>query len=249
VGQKFGQHFLSSPGILDRIACLICSRAQLNIIEIGPGRGALTERLLGCAAHVTAIEIDRELVTHLRSRFAAAVNLDLVNADALTIDFAAYQPDVVAGNLPYYVATPLIERTVQSQLPGVFLIQKEVAQRLSAQPGSRDYGFLSVQTQLFATPELIFTVPPGAFKPPPKVDSAVVRLTPNDRRRELGIADSDQFIRFLSVCFKQKRKTLRNNLRGEFAIDAQPEARLRAEQLSLDQFAELWRRLAAPSPS
>jgi 16S rRNA (adenine1518-N6/adenine1519-N6)-dimethyltransferase len=161
----------------------------------------------------------------------------------LTVDFTSFQPDIVAGNLPYYVATPLIERAVRQQLRAVFLIQKEVAQRLAAQPGSRDYGFLSVQTQLFSEPELKFTVPPGAFKPPPKVDSAVVQLIPRDRAAELGITEPDAFLRFLSACFRQKRKTLRNNLRTEFAIDGHPEAQLRAEQLSLAQFADLFHRL------
>lgn len=197
----------------------------------------MTERLLGCASHVTAVEIDSELVAVLRSRFAS---LEVVEADALEIDFALYRPDVICGNLPYYVATPLIERTVRLGLPAVFLIQKEVAQRLAASPGSRDYGFLTVHIQLFARAELMFTVPPGAFQPPPKVDSAVVRLTPR-----AAPENSDEFIRFLSSCFRQKRKTLRNNLRGEYPIDGQAEASLRAEQLSLEQLHDLWRRIAA----
>lgn len=228
---------------MERIAALICGTNHPCVLEIGPGRGALTEKLLACASHVTAVEIDPELVSYLRSRFAGATNLDLVRADALEIDFAAHRPDIVAGNLPYYVATPLIERTVRLGFRGVFLIQKEVAQRLAASPGTRDYGFLTVQTQLFATPELQFTVPPGAFKPPPKVDSAVVRLTPRNRAGELGIEDVEAFLGFLSACFRQKRKTLRNNLRENFPIDGQPEAALRAEQVSLDGLAALWHRL------
>ncbi len=243
MAQKFGQHFLSSQAILDRIAGLICGTTRPHVLEIGPGRGALTEKLLACASRVTAVEIDPELTSHLRSRFAAAANLDLIQADALEVDFALHRPDIVAGNLPYYVATPLIERTIRVGLPGIFLIQKEVAQRLAARPGTRDYGFLTVQTQLFAMPELMFTVPPGAFKPPPKVDSAVVQLTPRNRAGELGIGDVEPFLAFLSACFRQKRKTLRNNLREIFPIDGHPEASLRAEQLSLDQFASLWDRL------
>jgi 16S rRNA (adenine1518-N6/adenine1519-N6)-dimethyltransferase len=233
LAQKFGQHFLTSPAILDRIAQLICGSGQPNILEIGPGKGALTERLLAGASYVTAVEIDPELTTYLQSRFSTAETLHLVNADALSLDFAVYHPDIVAGNLPYYVATPLIERTVRLGLPGVFLIQKEVAQRLAAKPGSRDYGFLTVQTRLFSTPELMFTVPPGAFKPPPKVDSAVVTLHPRDRSSELGIDDTDAFLHFLSIAFRQKRKMLRNNLRAEFPVDGHPEGQFRAEQLSL----------------
>ena len=203
----------------------------------------MTEKLLACAGRVTALEIDSGLAAYLESRFASVSNFHLLNADALTVDFASFHPDIVAGNLPYNVATPIIERTVRHGLPGVFLIQKEVAERLAAQPGSRDYGFLSVQTQLFADPELLFTVAPGSFRPPPKVDSAVVRLTPRDRPAELDIANTGDFLGFLSACFRQKRKTLRNNLRAEFPIDGQPEAPLRAEQLSLSQFADLYRRL------
>jgi 16S rRNA (adenine1518-N6/adenine1519-N6)-dimethyltransferase len=243
LAQKFGQHFLSSQPILDRIAGLICGSRKPNVLEIGPGRGALTEKLITSASRVTAVEIDLELTAYLRSRFAGVANLELIQADALEVDFALYRPDIIAGNLPYYVATPLIERSVRQGLPGVFLIQKEVAQRLAASPGSRDYGFLTVQTQLFAQPELMFTVPPCAFKPPPKVDSAVVRLTPRNRAGEMGIHDVEAFVSFLSACFRQKRKTLRNNLRESFSIDGQPESSLRAEQLSLDELAALWHRL------
>jgi len=243
LAQKFGQHFLSSQAILNRIAGVICGIGRPHVLEIGPGRGALTEKLLACASLVTAVEIDPELTAYLRSRFAGAANLEVIQADALEVDFALHRPDIVAGNLPYYVATPLIERTVRLGLPGVFLIQKEVAQRLAARPGTRDYGFLTVRTQLFAMPELMFTVPPGAFKPPPKVDSAVVGLEPRNRAAEMGIHDVELFLGFLSACFRQKRKTLRNNLRGSFPIDAHPEGSLRAEQLSLEELAALWHRL------
>ncbi len=219
------------------------SGQTLKSLKSDRAEWALTEKLIARAGRVTAVEIDPELTAYLRSRFAGVPNLELVNADALNIDFAQCRPDIVAGNLPYCIATPLIERAIRAGLPGVFLIQKEVAERLVARPGSRDYGFLSVQTQFFAKPELVFTVPPGAFKPPPKVDSAVVELTPRDGAPELGIGDSEAFLRFLSTCFRQKRKTLRNNLREEFSIEGQPEAQLRAEQLSLEDLAGLWHRV------
>ena len=234
--QKFGQHFLSDKDILNRIAGLVCAAARSVVLEIGPGRGALTERLLGCATRVIAVEIDSPLVEHLRERFRGASNLEVVEADALQVDFAAWRPEVIAGNLPYYVATPIIERSVRLGLPAVFLIQKEVAERLAAKPGTRDYGYLTVSTQIFAEPEIAFTVPPGAFRPPPKVDSAVVVLKP---RRDV---DGDpELLRFLSACFRQKRKTLRNNLRGEYAIDGHADANRRAEQLSLEELKKLWR--------
>jgi 16S rRNA (adenine1518-N6/adenine1519-N6)-dimethyltransferase len=214
-------------------------------VEIGPGRGALTERLVERVGHLTAIEIDPQLVIYLRSRFSAARNLEIVQADALDVDFAALSPEVISGNLPYYVATPLIERVVRGGWPGVFLIQKEVALRLAAGPGSRDYGYLSVATQLFSEPKVEFTVPPGAFRPAPKVDSAVVTLRPVARAAELGVGDVEGLLRFLSACFRQKRKTLRNNLRADYpGIEGQPEASLRAEQVSLPDLAGLWKRLA-----
>jgi 16S rRNA (adenine1518-N6/adenine1519-N6)-dimethyltransferase len=235
LAQKFGQHFLVSQAVLNRISALICGTGRPRVLEIGPGRGALTEKLLSGASHVTAVEIDPELAAYLRSRF---VDLELVEGDALKADFASYRPDIIAGNLPYYIATPLIERIVRLGIPGVFLIQKEVAERLTARPGSRDYGFLTVETQLFASAELMFTVPPGAFRPPPKVDSAVVRLTPRT-----PVEAAPELLEFLSSCFRQKRKTLRNNLRGSLPIDGQPEASHRAEQLSLEELTALWRRL------
>jgi 16S rRNA (adenine1518-N6/adenine1519-N6)-dimethyltransferase len=241
--QKFGQHFLSDPAILNRISQLICGDGKPVVLEIGPGRGALTERLIPCAQRVVAIELDPKLAGYLRGRFKGTPNLEVVNADALSVDFASWRPDIIAGNLPYYVATPLIERTVRLPMPAVFLIQKEVAQRLAAQPGTRDYGYLTAATQLFAQPEIAFTVAPGAFHPPPRVDSAVVILHPRDRAAEMGVIDREAFLRFLSDCFRQKRKMLRNNLRGEFPIEGQPEASLRAEQLSLEELAALWQRL------
>jgi 16S rRNA (adenine1518-N6/adenine1519-N6)-dimethyltransferase len=241
--QKLGQHFLASDATLVRIADLICRHADGRILEIGPGRGALTRKLIERSRAVTAIEIDSALALQLRTEFASVPNLEIVSGDAMDFDFRQWNVGLVAGNLPYYVATPLIEKTVRAGLPGVFLIQKEVAQRLAAGPGSRDYGFLSCTTQLFSDPVLVFTVAPGAFRPPPKVDSAVVQLTPADRSRELGIGDPEAFLKFLSACFRQKRKTLRNNLREAPSIASQPEAGLRAEQLSLAQFADLWRRL------
>jgi 16S rRNA (adenine1518-N6/adenine1519-N6)-dimethyltransferase len=243
--QKFGQHFLSDASILNRIAQLICGDGRPVVLEIGPGRGALTERLIPCASRVVAIEIDPKLAGHLRGRFKGTPNLEVVNADALLVDFTTWRPDIIAGNLPYYIATPLIERTIRLAMPAVFLIQKEVAQRLAAQPGTRDYGYLTVATQLFAQPEIAFAVAPGAFRPPPRVDSAVVVFDPRDRAAEMGVIDREAFLRFLSDCFRQKRKMLRNNLRGEFPIEGHPEASQRAEQLSLEELAALWRRLRA----
>jgi len=246
--QKLGQHFLAKGAILDRIARAACPGHEPLVIEIGPGRGALTGRLLERAERVVAVEIDRELVDYLASKFAGEPRLTILHADALETDLAQWGATVITGNLPYYVATPIIERVLAAGSGfdrAVFLIQKEVAARLAASPGSRDYGYLSVLTKLSADAEALFNVPPSAFRPPPKVDSTVIRLVPRDRTAELGISDPARFLEFVSRSFRQKRKTLRNNLAGTYGkelVDTWPEAGLRAEQLTLEKFAELYRR-------
>jgi 16S rRNA (adenine1518-N6/adenine1519-N6)-dimethyltransferase len=249
--QKLGQHFLTKGSILDRIAAVVCPAHEDLVIEIGPGKGALTEKLLKRAARVVAIEVDYELVDHLRRKFAGEPRLDIVHADVLQTDLAQWGGAPVAGNLPYYIASPIIAKTVRIEAAravprAVFLIQKEVARRLVACPGDHEYGYLTVQTALFADVRLLFEVKPGAFVPPPKVDSAVVLLEP--RVCDLGLTDHDAFLRFVGHCFRQKRKMLRNNLApiyGNPLIDAWPEATLRAEKLSLQQFAAMYRRLPA----
>jgi len=245
--QKLGQHFLTNASILERIAVAVCPAGEDLVIEIGPGRGALTEKLLRRAARVVAIEIDAALVEQLRTRFADEPRLEIVHADVLDIDLARWGRAPVAGNLPYYITSPILEKAVRLDVPrAVFLIQKEVAERLIAQPRHREYGYLTLQTAMFADTRLLFEVKPGAFRPPPKVDSAVVLLTPHSR--DLGVGDREAFRRFLSHCFRQKRKTLRNNLAGIYGketIDPWPEAGLRAEQITLEQFAEMYKRIVS----
>lgn len=245
--QKLGQHFLASASILERIAEAVCPEPVELVIEIGPGRGALTEKLLHRAARVVAIEVDPVLVEHLHSKYADNPRIAIVHADVLTVDLAVWGRVPIAGNLPYYITSPILEKAVRAGAPrSVFLIQKEVALRLTALPGDRDYGYLTVQTALFADVRRLFDVKPGAFRPPPKVDSSVVLLEPRDR--DLGIGDREAFLGFLSHCFRQKRKMLRNNLAGVYGkeiVDAWPEASMRAEQLALEKFAELYLRLPA----
>jgi 16S rRNA (adenine1518-N6/adenine1519-N6)-dimethyltransferase len=253
VARRFGQHFLARKSILDRIASAACDGGVPLVIEIGPGKGALTESLLERAEKVVAIEVDPYLVHYLRQKFSDLITqgrLVLVEGDVLKADLAAWGPAVIAGNLPYYITSPILERMfhISGQWTrAVFLIQAEVAERLAATPGTRDFGYLSVQTQLFARPEILFPVSRTAFRPPPKVDSAVVRLDPRDAMADLGIADAAGFLRFASACFRQKRKTLRNNLSAVYGerIDALPEARLRAEQMSIRDLAALYRRLTS----
>ena len=246
MGRRFGQHFLIRQSILERIAREACEDSAGLVVEIGPGRGALTTHLLPLAQRLIAVEVDPVLVQYLRSKFRASTNLEILENDILKVDLAALKPPVVAGNLPYYITSPIIEK-VLSLRPAVeravFLVQKEVAERLTAAPGSRDYGFLSVQTQLLSEAETLFIVPPAAFRPVPKVESAVVRLKP---RLETAVSDVRGFLRFAAMCFRQKRKTLRNNLLGGYdksILDAMPETKRRAEQMGIVELIELWGRL------
>lgn len=246
MGRRFGQHFLVRQSVLEHIARCACPDSCDLVVEIGPGRGALTAHLLPRSKRVIAIEIDPVLVQYLRSKFRAEPALEIVENDILKTDLSAWGPLVVVGNLPYYITSPIVEK-VLSLGPllarAVFLVQQEVAERLAASPGSRDCGYLSVQTQLLAEVEVLFPVPAAAFRPPPRVDSAVVRLTP---RVELPVADPAAFLKFAAAAFRHKRKTLRNNLLGSYdraKLDALPETKRRAEQLGLDELAALWRLL------
>jgi len=166
-------------------------------------------------------------------------------------DLNQWGPAIVTGNLPYYISTAILSRVLApgSLLGrGVFLVQKEVADRVTSAPGSRSYGYLSVESQLHADVRTLFDVHPSAFHPPPKVDSALIGFSLRCRAGELGIESDSAFLKFVRLCFRQKRKTLRNNLASVYqpqAIAACPEASLRAEQLSLEQFAALWKRLAS----
>jgi 16S rRNA (adenine1518-N6/adenine1519-N6)-dimethyltransferase len=243
--QKLGQHFLIKGSVLERIAAAACPPATDLVIEIGPGRGALTEKLLKRAARVIAVELDPFLVDHLRQKFAGEPRLQVIHADVLDTDLSQWGPAPVAGNLPYYITSPILQHSLRGNLPrAVFLMQREVAMRVVAKPGSRDYGFLTLQAALFATARLLFEVKPAAFHPPPKVDSAVVLFEPH--RRDWGV-DADALLRFIGHSFAHKRKTLRNNLAeiyGKNVVDGWPEAGLRAEQIAIDGFVEMYGRIA-----
>ena len=243
--QRLGQHFLIKGSILERIAAAACPAPTPVVVEIGPGRGALTDKLLPRAHRVVAIELDPYLAEHLRRRYAAEPRFELVEADVLDVDLTRWPGAPIAGNLPYYITSPILQRALRAQPPrAVFLMQEEVAQRLAAQPGSRDYGLLTVQTAVFADAKRLFSVKPSAFQPPPKVDSAVVLLEP---RTAPAVDDPEEFLHFVARCFAHKRKTIRNNLAGIYGkevVDTWPEANLRAEQISLQGFLEIWNRVA-----
>jgi 16S rRNA (adenine1518-N6/adenine1519-N6)-dimethyltransferase len=192
------------------------------------------------------------LVHYLRQKFRDAIDagrLFLIEGDVLKTDLSAWGPAVVAGNLPYYITSPILAKVFAlgaAWTRAVFLMQAEVAERLTALPGTRDFGYLSVETQLYSRPQVLFPVSRAAFRPPPKVDSAVVLLEPRDAAADLGITDPAAFLTFCSACFRHKRKTLRNNLLPIYgnAVDAVEESRLRAEQLGLNGLASLYARLS-----
>lgn len=249
--RRLGQHFLKRRRLLERIAETACPDEEPLVIEIGAGRGELTEYLLARAQRVVALEIDRELAARLEQRFVGEPRLTVLAADALATDLAQWGPAVVAGNLPYYISSPLLERILALGpllKRAALLLQREVAERLTARPGTRAYGLLSVRVQLAACPEILMRVPPAAFSPPPKVESALVRLTPLGAPL-LDWSEQPRFLEFAAACFRLKRKTLRNNLAHIYGarLASLPEASLRAEQLSVSRLIALYRTLEARS--
>ena len=252
MGRRLGQHFLTRKSTLDRIAECACGENTPLVIEIGAGRGALTESLLERADQVVAIEVDPVLVHYLRQKFRDPLDagrLILVESDILKTDLAGWGPAVIAGNLPYYITSPILERifaACASWQRAIIMVQAEVAGRIVAQPGRREYGYLSVLVQSQARAERLFEVPRAAFRPPPKVDSAVVRLEPLDPEVSFGINNLAGFLKFAGNCFRYKRKTLRNNLAGLYgrsAVESLVGPKVRAEQLSVAELAKLFQSL------
>ena len=259
--KRFGQHFLHDQGILRRIVEAIAPKPDDRIVEIGPGEGALTLPLLRAAGHMTAIELDRDLIGSLATRARGIGDLNIISADVLTVDFgnlaggasrlSSDTPLRVVGNLPYNISTPILFHCLDhaaSIRDMHFMLQKEVVDRMAAPPGSKTYGRLSVMLQLRCTVEPLFKVPPGAFRPPPKVDSAIVRLTPLPPHL-LPDAEGKLIERLVRAAFGQRRKTLSNALRDVATakqIDAAGiDPRARAEQLAPSAFVALARSITS----
>jgi len=252
--KRFGQHFLRDPGILARIVAAIAPKPADRIVEIGPGEGALTLPLLRKAGHLTAIELDRDLIEPLRAKAQDIGALTIISADALTVNFSALAANAkirLVGNLPYNISTPILFHCLEhaGAIDDMhFMLQKEVVDRMAAAPGGKIYGRLSVMLQLRCRVEPLLHVPPGAFRPPPKVDSAVVRLVPLPAH-ELPNVDFAIIEKLVRAAFGQRRKTLSNALSEYASADeigaAGLDSRARAEQLAPDAYVALARVLAA----
>ncbi len=246
--KRFGQNFLHDRGIIDRIVRAIGPKPGDRLVEIGPGLGALTLPLLQGAGRLEVVELDRDLIPKLHETAAGHGELTVHSADALKFDFCALAGDGklrVAGNLPYNISTPLIfhlldqARCIRDMH---FMLQKEVVDRLAAPPDCKDYGRLSVMVQYRCKVERLFTVPPGAFTPAPKVDSAIVRLLPYDTP-PVAVRDVALLEKVVAQAFGQRRKTLRNTLKGLVDPAAMEACGIdpsrRAETLTLAEFAAL----------
>jgi 16S rRNA (adenine1518-N6/adenine1519-N6)-dimethyltransferase len=262
---RLGQNFLNDAQAIDRIAASLGDLSGRTVIEIGPGAGAITGALAARAAHVIAVELDPGLAAHLQAQFppAGKANVTVVQQDVLQFDFAAASAPAarqlpVVGNLPYYITSQILLKLAASHASldrAILMVQREVADRVTAKPGSRDYGLLSVTVQMYGPAEKLFTLPPESFSPPPDVHSTVFRWRFAPRFHELAL-DEVRFLPFVRTVFAQKRKTLANNLRAaqippaavtqalaRAAIDPQA----RAESLSVDALAALWHALQSES--
>jgi 16S rRNA (adenine1518-N6/adenine1519-N6)-dimethyltransferase len=270
---KLGQHFLNSEEYASRVVAALGDVSQSTVLEIGPGRGILTSLLARKTRRLIAVELDRVLAAQLRLKFGMARNVEIIEADVLAIDFDSLfgpkpglgrpgielkpEPVKVVGNLPYYITSDILLRLFEFSKyfeSIVIMVQREVAERIAAEPGGKEYGVLSATAQLYGRVQNLFTVPPGAFSPPPKVFSTVLRLTIDPQKEKLGVA-GDGFINFLRLSFGQKRKTLWNNLRGSYdeavlkraLAEAKVKPTARAETLSLEESAAVYRALRKPT--
>ena len=255
--KKFGQHFLSDPAILTAIVDALAPAKGDTVLEIGPGRGALTDILAERAGRVVAVEIDRALAAQLREKYSGNSHVEIVEADFLETDARSIAGDdfLLIGNVPYYITTPIVFKSLETPMPrrAVFLVQREVAERMAAKAGDDDYGALTVNVAAVANVEQVFSVAASAFRPPPKVESAVVRLTP--RGDPLVSAESlPGFRTFVQAAFGQRRKQMQRVLRSVGGLSAEKTAQvldsvgiepsMRPEVVSAAKFAQLFKLLS-----
>jgi 16S rRNA (adenine1518-N6/adenine1519-N6)-dimethyltransferase len=256
--KNLGQHFLTDRSYIDRIVMAVNPKPGDRLVEIGPGQGAITFPLLKRHGELTVIEFDRDLITPLMEASEGVGRLTIIHKDVLQVDFSKLAGDEgplrLVGNLPYNISSPILFHALEhagAVRDMHFMLQKEVVDRMASGPGSKVYGRLSVMLQAYCTVTSLFDVPPGAFRPPPKVDSAVVRLVPRPAA-EIGIADPALFERIVRDAFGQRRKTLRNALQQVCtgpdieAAGLRPDAR--AEQLEVAEFKQLAAHLGALPP-
>ena len=259
--KRLGQHFLSNPRILARIADALELAPGETVVEVGPGRGALTEQLRSRAGRVIAIELDRVLAERLRQRYAGDPQVHIVEGDVLDVPLGSLAggPYALVGNVPYYITTPIVFHALESPRPSraVLLVQREVAERMTAAPGTRAYGALTVNLRALARVELLFGVPAGAFHPPPRVESAVVRITPL-ATPAIAADDEGAFRALVQASFGMRRKQMRRVLRSVAALDADAATRVlaevgiapeaRPETLDVETFVRLAERLRGGAP-
>lgn len=252
--KKYGQHFLNDQRVLESIADATGATAADTVVEIGPGRGALTDLLVDRAGKVVAVELDRALAKMLRDRYASYSNIEVIEADVLKTPLGdlAGAGYILAGNVPYYITTPIIFHALVQPLPrrAVFLVQAEVAERMTSPPGSKEYGALSVNLQTIAKVEILSRVPASAFHPPPKVESAVVRITPGEVPENLDLV---KFRGFVQGLFGQRRKQMQKSLRTLVELEQAAtialletvgvEPAARPEEISPAKFLELFRKV------
>ena len=238
--KKWGQNFLIDKNMCNKIVSSINLKKSNSIIEIGPGKGAITELLSKKFNEVIAIEIDKELCQILNEK--NITNLKIINQDILKTDIENYSCKTIVGNLPYYITSPIIFKFFEKNRHWeemYFLMQKEVADRIVAKPGTKTYGRLTIMTQIFSKPKILFNVSPNVFRPVPKVDSSFIKI---EKNIQTDISDYNRFKEIVRIIFNQRRKKLKNCITEDMQLNIKPDSKLlnkRPEEISIDEYVKL----------